>query len=195
MGKERLDSWKERKEVLTMINKAKEIIKEVKDYPKPGIGFKDITPLVQDAACYNYVIDRIADWSKEKKPEIIVGIEARGFLFAAPVAHHLRLGFSMIRKKGKLPRKTVWVRAPNEYAVEYFEKHADSIVPSQKVLIIDDLIATGSSSVSAIDLVKKLGGEVVGFAAVVELCFLNGLEFIKKAHPDVDILSLIQFEE
>jgi len=178
-----------------MITKAKEKICEVKDFPQPGIGFKDITPLVQDAACFNYVIDQIASWGRERKPELVAGIESRGFLFAAPVAHQLGLGLSIIRKKGKLPRKTVCVRAPNEYALEYFEMHTDSILPSQKVLIVDDLIATGSSSISAIDLAKKLGGEVVGFVAVVELSFLKGVECIKKSHPDVEILSLIQFEK
>jgi len=178
-----------------MITKAKEKICEVKDFPKPGIGFKDITPLVQDAGCFNHVIDKIAAWAKEKKPEMVAGIESRGFLFAAPVAHQLGLGLSIIRKKGKLPRKTVCVRAPNEYALEYFEMHTDSVLPSQKVLIIDDLIATGASSISAIDLVKKLQGELVGFVAVVELSFLNGVECIKKAHPDVEIMSLIQFEK
>lgn len=178
-----------------MLSRAKEKIREVKDFPKKGIGFKDITPLVEDASCYNYVIDRIASWAKERKPEIVAGIESRGFLFAAPVAHQLRLGLAIIRKKGKLPRKTVCVRAPNEYALEYFEMHHDSILPSQRVLIVDDLIATGSSSISAIDLVKKLGGQVVGFASVVELCFLNGVESIRRSHPDVDILTLIQFEK
>lgn len=178
-----------------MINRVKEKICEVMDFPKPGIGFKDITPLVEDADCYNYVIDKIASWAKGKKPQIVAGIESRGFLFAAPVAHQLGLGMAIIRKKGKLPRKTVCVRAPNEYALEYFEMHSDSILPSQKVLIIDDLIATGSSSVSAIDLVKKLEGEVVGFAAVVELVFLKGVDCIKNAHPGIDILRLIQFEE
>lgn len=178
-----------------MLSRAKEKIREVKDFPKKGIGFKDITPLVEDASCYNYVIDRIASWAKERKPEIVAGIESRGFLFAAPVAHQLRLGLAIIRKKGKLPRKTVCVRAPNEYALEYFEMHHDSILPSQRVLIVDDLIATGSSSISAIDLVKKLGGQVVGFASVVELRFLNGVESIRRSHPDVDILTLIQFEK
>lgn len=101
----------------------------------------------------------------------------------------------VIRKKGKLPRETVCVKAPNEYGVEYFEMHTDSILPGQKVFIIDDLIATGSSSVSAIELVKKIGGKVVGFASVVELSFLNGVEFIRRAHPDVDIFSLIQFKK
>lgn len=178
-----------------MITRAKGKICEVKDFPKPGIGFKDITPLVEDAACYNHVIDKIASWAKKKNPQIVAGIESRGFIFAAPIAHQLRLGLAIIRKKGKLPRKTVCVKAPNEYALEYFEMHSDSIRPSQRVLIVDDLIATGSSSISAIDLVKKLGGEVVGFVSVVELVFLKGLDCIKKAHPDVDILSLIQFEK
>jgi adenine phosphoribosyltransferase len=178
-----------------MISRVKALIREVRDFPKPGIGFKDITPVIQDAESFNYVVDRMVSWGKERHPQVIVGIESRGFLFAAPVASRLNLGLAIIRKKGKLPRKTVCVRAPNEYAVEDFEMHHDCILPGQKVLIIDDLIATGSSSVSAIDLVKKLGGEVVGFAALVELSFLNGMEFINGRHPDVDILSLIQFEE
>ncbi len=178
-----------------MITQLKEKICEVKDFPRPGIGFKDITPLVQDAVCYNYVIDQFASWAKKRNPQIVAGIESRGFLFAAPVAHKLRLGMTIIRKMGKLPRETVRVRAPNEYAVEHFEMHSDSIFPSQRVLIIDDLIATGSSSISAINLVEKLKGKVVGFAAVVELAFLKGIEAIKKAHPDVDILTLIKFNE
>jgi adenine phosphoribosyltransferase len=178
-----------------MLDKVKEKILEVKDFPKPGIGFKDITPVVENPSSYNLVINDLAAWAREKRPQIIAGIESRGFLFAAPVAHQLGLGLAIIRKKGKLPRECVCVKAPNEYAVEYFEMHKDSIQKGQRVLVIDDLIATGSSSVSAIDIVKEIGGEVVGFAAVVELLFLKGVNFIKKAHPDVDILSLIQFEE
>lgn len=178
-----------------MLDQAKEKICEVKDFPRPGIGFKDITPLIEDASSFNFVIDRIACWAKERETQIVAGIEARGFLFAAPVAYQLGLGLAVIRKKGKLPRKTVCVRAPNEYAVEHFEMHSDSIHADQRVCIIDDLIATGSSSISAIDLVKKLGGRIVGFASVVELVFLKGVDSIKRAHPDVDILSLIQFEK
>jgi len=178
-----------------MLKQAKEKICEIKDFPKPGIGFKDITPLVQDAACYNYVIDRIVSWAKKRKPEIVAGIESRGFLFAAPVAHRLKLGLSIIRKKGKLPRETVGVEAPTEYSIEYLEMHADSIQPKQRVLIIDDLIATGSSSVNAIELVRKLGGEVVGIASVVELVFLKGVEYINKVHPEVEIFTLIRFKE
>ena len=178
-----------------MLNRIKNIICEVKDFPKPGIGFKDITPLVEDAACFKFVIDQMAEWAEKRKVEVVVGIESRGFLFSAPVSYQLGLGSVLIRKKVKLPRKTVCVRAPNEYAVEYFEMHEDSVQKGQKVIIIDDLIATGSSTISAVDLVKTLGGDVVGFAAVVELCFLGGVDNIKKAHPEVDILSLIQFEE
>lgn len=178
-----------------MIEKVREKICEVKDFPKPGIGFKDITPVVQDAACFNYVVDEMVAWARKKRSEIVVGIESRGFLFAAPVAHRLGLGMSIIRKKGKLPRKAIAVRAPNEYAVEFFEMHEDAVRPGQRVLIVDDLIATGSSSISAIDLVLKLKGEVIGFAALVELVFLKGREAIKRAHPEVDVLSLVKFTE
>lgn len=178
-----------------MIERIRSQIREIQDFPKSGIGFKDITPVIQDPLSFGYVIDRMVSWGEERDPQLVVGIESRGFLFAAPVANKMGLGLAVIRKKGKLPGKTVWVRAPNEYAVEQFEMHEDCLVPDQRVLIIDDLIATGSSTVSAIDLVKKLGGEVAGFACLVELSFLHGLEFIRKSHPDVDILSLVRFEE
>jgi adenine phosphoribosyltransferase len=178
-----------------MIDLIKTKIREVKDFPKPGIGFKDIMPLVQDAESYAYVIKEIASWAEEKKSELIVGIESRGFLFAAPVAHRLGLGLAAIRKRGKLPWKSVSVRAPNEYAVEHFEMHEDAVKPGQRVVIVDDLIATGSSSISAIDLVQKLSGLVAGFAAVVELDFLNGREAVRKAHPEVEVFSLVKFTE
>src|SRR4030067_3829484 len=123
-----------------MIGRVKCKIFEVKDVPKPGIGFKDITPVVQDAECYKYAVDRIAAWAKKKKPQVIAGIEPRGFLFAAPVAHKLGLGLAIIRKKGKLPRRTISVRAPNEYAVEHFEMHADSIRRDDRALSMRELI-------------------------------------------------------
>jgi len=178
-----------------MLEKCLQKIPEVKDFPKPGIGFKDITPLVEDAECFRFMVDQLAAWAEERGAEIVAGIESRGFLFGAAVAYKLGLGLAVVRKKGKLPRETVSVRAPNEYAVEYFEMHTDSVRSGQKVLIIDDLIATGSSSISAIDLVQKLGGDVVGFAAVVELAFLKGVEAIRSAHPDVEIKALIRFDE
>jgi adenine phosphoribosyltransferase len=179
----------------TMIDRVKGKIREIKDFPKPGIGFKDITPVIQDPESFGYVIDRMVSWGQEKKPQVVVGIESRGFLFAAPVANKMGLSLALIRKKGKLPGETVCVKAPNEYALEYFEMHTDCLESGQRVLIVDDLIATGSSTVSAIDLVKKLGGEVVGFASLVELSFLKGMEFIKESHPEVEILSLIRFDD
>jgi len=176
------------------IDELKTRIYEVKDFPKPGVGFKDITPLVADPRSFHDVIDRMTDWARDKNPELIVGIESRGYLFAAPIARELRLGMVVIRKKGKLPRKTVSVRAPNEYAVEHFEMNEDAIRPGQRVLVIDDLIATGSSSIAALDLVKLLRGVPVGFGAVVDLAFLQGAPAIRKAHPEVDIFTLVRYD-
>ncbi len=171
----------------------KSFIVDVPDFPKPGIVFKDITPIVQSADAFNFAIDELAAWARPKRPDLVAGIESRGFLFAAGLARELRLGLTVIRKAGKLPRECVGVRAPNEYAVEHFEMHRDAIAPRQRVLIIDDLIATGSSSVSAISLVGKLEGEVVGFGAIVELSFLHGLEAIHKAHPGTDVRALVRY--
>ena len=171
----------------------KSFIVDVPDFPKPGILFKDITPVVQSSLAFNAAIDELAAWARPRKPEIIAGIESRGFLFAAALARDLRLGLTVIRKKGKLPRKAVTVVAPNEYAVEHFEMHEDSVARGQRVLIIDDLIATGSSSVSAINLVKLLHGDVVGFGAVVELSFLKGVEAVRKAHPEVPVHALVRY--
>lgn len=171
----------------------KDYIVDVPDFPKKGILFKDITPVILSSQAFNFAIDRLADWAAERKPELIAGIESRGFLFGAALARDLRLGLTVIRKKGKLPRRCATVIAPNEYAVEHFEMHEDSVARGQRVLIIDDLIATGSSSVSAISLVKLLQGHVVGFGSVVELSFLKGVEAIRAAHPDVDVHALVRY--
>jgi adenine phosphoribosyltransferase len=171
----------------------KNYILDVPDFPKPGIVFKDITPVVLSAQAFNAAIDRLAAWAAPLRPELIAGIESRGFLFAAGLARDLRLGLTVIRKKGKLPRKAVCVVAPNEYAVEHFEMHEDAVARGQRVLIIDDLIATGSSSISAINLVRLLQGDVVGFGAVVELSFLKGVEAIRAAHPDVPVHALVRY--
>lgn len=171
----------------------KDYILDVPDFPKPGIVFKDITPVVLSSQAFNAAIDQLTAWARPKKPDLIVGIESRGFLFGAALARDLRLGMTVIRKKGKLPRKCASVEAPNEYAVERFEMHEDAIARGQRVIIIDDLIATGSSSTSAIDLVQMLKGEVIGFGAVVELSFLHGLEKIHAAHPEVDVRALVRY--
>jgi adenine phosphoribosyltransferase len=171
----------------------KNYILDVPDFPKPGIVFKDITPVVQSAQAFHFAVDELAAWARPLRPEILAGIESRGFLFAAALARELRLGLTVIRKKGKLPRKAACVVAPNEYALEHFEMHEDGVAPGQRVLIVDDLIATGCSSVSAIDLVELLKGDVVGFGAVIELSFLGGLERIRKAHPDVPVHALVRY--
>jgi len=180
----------------------KAFIRDIPDFPKPGIVFKDITPLLKDGRAFKATIDALADAFKAAKPDavlgaeargFIVGIESRGFLFAAALARELRLGMTVIRKKGKLPRKCASVVAPNEYAVEHFEMHEDAVARGQRVLVIDDLIATGSSSVSAINLVKLLKGDVVGFGAIVELSFLKGVEAIRKAHPEVAVRALVRY--
>ena len=171
----------------------KSYILDVPDFPKPGIIFKDVTPVLLSSQAFNFAIDELAAWAALRKPEIIAGIESRGFLFAAALARDLRLGMTIIRKKGKLPRKCASVRAPNEYAVEHFEMHEDAVARGQRVLIIDDLIATGSSSVSSINLVKHLKGDVAGFGAVIELSFLKGVEAIRKAHPEVAVHALVRY--
>ncbi len=171
----------------------KDYILDVPDFPKPGIVFKDIMPVVQSARAFHFAVDALAAWARPKRPELVAGIESRGFLFGAALARELRLGLTVIRKKGKLPRKCASVVAPNEYAVEHFEMHEDGVAPGQRIVIIDDLIATGSSSTSAIDLVKLLKGDVAGFGAVVELSFLHGVENIRKAHPSVDVHALVRY--
>lgn len=171
----------------------KSMIVDVPDFPKPGVLFKDLTPIIQEAAAFNQVIDQLAEVARRFQPDRIAAIESRGFIFGAALARDLRLGFTLIRKKGKLPRKTISILAPNEYAVEYFEAHVDSVKKGERVIIVDDLIATGSSGVSAIELVEELGGKVVAFEAVVELTFLSGGEKIKEAYPGLPIFSLIKF--
>lgn len=169
-------------------------ILEVKDFPKPGIGFKDITPILQDPATFRHTALLMSSWASTKNADIVVGIESRGFIFGAPIAFLIGAGFVPVRKKGKLPRHTVQAKAPNEYAVELFEIHADDIRPGQKVVIIDDLIATGGSLASAIELVRRLQGEVIGVVAVVELRFLDGVKKIKASYPDVEVFTLVQYD-
>ncbi|MGC8746314.1 MAG: adenine phosphoribosyltransferase [Candidatus Saccharicenans sp.] len=171
----------------------KTMIVDVPDFPKPGVVFKDLTPIIQSAKAFNQAIDELAAIAKKYSPDRIAAIESRGFIFGAALARDLRLGFSLIRKKGKLPRKTLTILAPNEYAVEHFEAHVDSVKAGERVVVIDDLIATGSSAISGIELIKQLGGKVVAFEAVVELTFLQGVEKIKSAHSDVPVFSLIKF--
>ncbi len=150
------------------------LIRDIPDFPKPGIMFKDITPVLSDAAALAEVIDRLTSFARVIEPDVVVGIESRGFLLGVPVALNLGIGFVPVRKLGKLPYKTISEEYALEYGTNTVEIHADAITPGQRVLIVDDLLATGGTASAAARLVEKLGGEVAGFQFLVELAFLPG---------------------
>jgi adenine phosphoribosyltransferase len=149
-------------------------IREVPDFPKPGILFYDITTLLRDADAFREVIDRMAEAVKGEQIDLVVGMESRGFIFAAPLADRLGAGFVPVRKLGKLPAETITVEYALEYGSNTLEIHRDAIQPGQKVLIVDDLLATGGTVKGTIELVERLKGDVVGLAFLVELDFLKG---------------------
>ena len=155
---------------------ARDLIRDVPDFPKPGILFKDITPVLEHPAAFQQVCDLIAADAKANGAEAIVGIESRGFIFGVPVALELGVPFVMARKLGKLP----YDRITEEYALEYgtntVEMHVDALKPGQKAYIVDDLLATGGTAAAAIRLVERLGGVVCGFGFMIELGFLGGRE-------------------
>lgn len=157
-----------------MSSRALTLIRDVPDFPQPGILFKDITPVLADPHALREVIDAMAAAVREFQPDLIVGIESRGFIFGVPVAYALGLGFSPVRKVGKLPHTTVRREYALEYGTNTVEMHTDAIQPGQRVVIVDDLLATGGTAEAAGLLVEDLGGEVVGYCFLVELEFLNG---------------------
>lgn len=163
-------------------------IRDVPDFPKAGIVFKDITPMLADPAALKEVVAQLAEPYRDADVDIVVGMESRGFIFGPAVACELGAGFVPTRKPGKLPAETISESYELEYGTDTLEIHADAIKPGQKVLMVDDLIATGGTMAAACALVKKLGGEIVGAAFVIELSFLNGRDKIS----DVDVMSLIQ---
>jgi adenine phosphoribosyltransferase len=148
----------------------------VPDWPKPGIRFKDITPLMNDGAAYKYATDQIVEYAKKKQIDLIVGPEARGFIIGCPVAYSLGIGFAPVRKEGKLPRETKKVEYGLEYGKDVLTIHQDAIQPGQRVLITDDLLATGGTIEATIKLVEELGGIVAGIAFLIELTYLDGRE-------------------
>jgi adenine phosphoribosyltransferase len=149
-------------------------IREVPDFPKPGILFYDITTLLKDPEAFAAVIDRMADAVKDEKVDVVVGMESRGFIFAAPLAYRLNAGFVPVRKLGKLPAETIEVEYDLEYGTATLEIHRDAIQPGQKVLLVDDLLATGGTVLGTIELVRQLGGEIAGLSFMVELGALHG---------------------
>ncbi|MGH2456991.1 MAG: adenine phosphoribosyltransferase [Candidatus Limnocylindria bacterium] len=149
-------------------------IREVPDFPKPGILFYDITTLLKDPASFAGVIDRMADAVKDDRIDLVVGMESRGFIFAAPLAYKLGAGFVPVRKLGKLPAETIEVEYDLEYGTATLEVHRDAISAGQRVLIVDDLLATGGTVLGTIELVRRLGGEIAGLSFMVELTGLHG---------------------
>jgi adenine phosphoribosyltransferase len=164
-------------------------IREVPDFPKPGILFYDITTLLRDAAAFREAIDLMTEPFLDKKVDVVVGMESRGFIFAAPMADKLDAGFVPVRKLGKLPAETVSVEYALEYGTNTLEIHKDSLTAGQRVLIVDDLLATGGTVIGTIELVQQLKGEVVGLAFLVELLFLKGRERLKQ----YDVHSVVQY--
>ncbi|MGX7029854.1 adenine phosphoribosyltransferase [Vagococcus zengguangii] len=167
----------------------KDYIASIPDYPKEGVIFRDISPLMGDGDAYREATKQIVDYAKEKQIDMIVGPEARGFIIGCPVAYELGVGFAPARKKGKLPRETIEVDYGLEYGEATLTLHKDAIKPGQRVLICDDLLATGGTIAATIELIEKLGGVVAGCAFLVELTDLNGREKIK----GYDILTLMDF--
>ena len=168
----------------------KGLIRSIPDFPKKGIVFRDITPLLADADGFKQAVEAIAKRFKAAKPEMVVGVEARGFIIGPAVALELDAGFIPVRKPGKLPYKTKSASYQLEYGTDKIEIHADAVRPGQKVLIVDDLLATGGTAAATCDLVETMGGKIVGCAFLIELSFLNGREKLNKH----DVFTLIDYK-
>ena len=164
-------------------------IRDIPDFPQGGILFKDITPLLQDGAAFHTAMERLAAHYAGAGIQVVVGVESRGFIFGSALAYMLNCGFVPVRKFGKLPYSTVSVEYALEYGTNVVEMHTDGIRPGQRVLIVDDLLATGGTVSAAMELVEKLGGHITGIAFLVELTFLKGREQLK-GH---DVFALIKY--
>ena len=164
-------------------------IRDVPDFPEPGIVFKDIMPLLADPASLREATDLLVDWAEPRKPDVILGAEARGFILGAAMAYRLGCGFVAARRPGKLPWKTVSSSYALEYGENSLELHADAITGGQRVLVHDDVLATGGTARAICDLATQLGGEIVGVAFVIELDFLEG----RKQLEGFDVQSLIRY--
>ena len=173
----------------TDLERLKSVIRDVQDFPKPGIVFKDITPLLADEIAFSTVIDLIVVHFGRGSVDKVVGIEARGFILASPVAYHFGAGFVPVRKAGKLPWQTESAQYSLEYGTETLEIHRDALEAGERVLIVDDVLATGGTAKATASLVESLGGKVVGIACLIELAFLKG----RDALQGYDFFSLITY--
>jgi len=168
----------------------KKLIREVPDYPKPGIRFYDLTTLLKDKQGFHSLIDQLCGHYEGRTIDIVAGIEARGFIFAPALAYRLNAGFVPVRKPKKLPATTTSISYSLEYGTDSLEIHEDAVKPGQRVIICDDLLATGGTAAATAKLIEKLGGVVEGAAFAVELTFLNG----RKKLANLDVFSLIQYD-
>lgn len=168
----------------------KQYVTEVQDWPKAGVNFKDITTIMDNGEAFRHATDQIVEYAREKEIDIVVGPEARGFIIGCPVAYSMGVGFAPVRKRGKLPREVIEYEYDLEYGSNILTMHNDAIKPGMRVLITDDLLATGGTIEASIKLVEQLGGIVVGLAFLIELKYLNGVERIQ----GYDKLSLITYE-
>jgi adenine phosphoribosyltransferase len=172
------------------VDALKALVRTVPDFPKPGILFYDITTLLKDKTGFAKLIDALAAHYIEKKVDLVLGIEARGFIFGPALAYRLNAGFVPVRKPGKLPAKTKRVTYDLEYGSDALEIHEDAIQPGQRVVLVDDLLATGGTMEATVRLAKELGGEIVGLAFAVELDFLKGRDRFK----DYDVYTLLHYD-
>jgi len=168
----------------------KQYIRVIPDFPQPGIRFKDITTLLKDGAAFRAAIRALVDAVRDRQIEVVAGPEARGFVIGAPLALELGVGFVPIRKSGKLPAETVEASYNLEYGTDKLAIHKDAVRPGQRVLVADDLLATGGTIETCVRLLKQLGAEVVGAAFLIELGYLNGREKLK----DVSVFSLVRYD-
>ncbi len=174
---------------MTATTEYERLIRDVPDVPKPGIIFKDIMPMLGDGPAFKSIVDELAEAARPWAPDVVLGAEARGFMFGAPLAYALGAGFVAARKPGKLPYTTVSAKYALEYGFDALEVHIDAIKPGQRVLICDDLLATGGTCKAKIELVERLDGIVAGLAFAIELDFLNGREQL----TGYDLVSLIHY--
>ena len=167
----------------------RERIRDVPDFPTQGIVFKDLMPLLADPAYFAETVQRLAEWCQPRKPDLVLGAEARGFIFGGALAYALGAGFIAARKPGKLPRETVEATYALEYGTDSLQLHRDAVQPDARVVIIDDVLATGGTAHAKVELVEELGGNVVGVLFVIELGFLGG-----RARLDgYDVHSLVEY--
>ncbi|MDM7460520.1 MAG: adenine phosphoribosyltransferase [bacterium] len=168
---------------------AAQLVRDIPNFPEPGIIFKDITPVLKHPQALKEVVDLMTEHARQLKPDIVAGIESRGFVFGLPIAINLGLGFVPVRKLGKLPGEKISEEYALEYGTNTVEMHTDAVEPGQRVVVVDDLLATGGTASAAARLIERLGGTVAGFTFLVELTFLDGRKHLR----GYDVCSLIEY--